>query len=187
MVFSNVYYNRILKYDFINAFEYQNLAQLPSLNKIVLNFGYQKSNLKYLISGLLALEFISSKKGNLTKSKGLNLFLKIKKGNPVGCKIILKKNYMHFFYFKLITSILPKIKFSQLPQFPNNAKTVKSLSFQLKNSLIFTELENQFQFFKGIPNLDITLCTNSRSRKELFFLLKSIKFIIANVTQFGRV
>ena len=61
------------------------------LKKIVLNFGYQKSNLKYLISGLLALEFISSKKGKITKSRHLNLFLKIKKGDPVGCKIVLKK------------------------------------------------------------------------------------------------
>jgi ribosomal protein L5 len=36
--------------------------------------------------------------------------LKIKKGNPVGCKVILKKHTMYFFYFKLITSIFLKIK-----------------------------------------------------------------------------
>lgn len=170
MIFSNIYSHDVIKYDFINAFNYQNLAQLPNLNKIILNFGHSKSNLKYLISGLLALEFISSKKGNLTKSKGLNLLLKIKKGNPVGCKVILEKNYMHSFYSKLITSILPKVKHSQLPRFPCNSKAVKSISFQLKSPLLFAELENQFQFFRSIPNLDITLSTNSRSQKELFFL-----------------
>lgn len=187
MIFSNTYYHKIVKYDFINTFNYQNLNQLPDLNKIVLNFGYSKSNLKYLISGLLALEFISSKKGKLTKSKNLNLLLKIKKGNPIGCKVILKKNYMRLFYFKLITLIFSKVKSSQLPKFPCHLQTPKSVSFQLRSPLFFAELENQFQFFRSIPSLDITLCTSSQSQKELLFLLKSIKFIVANVTQFGRV
>jgi ribosomal protein L5 len=187
MIFSNTYFHKVIKYDIINTFKYQNLDQLPELNKIVLNFGYSKSNLKYLISGLLALEFVSSKKGKLTKAKNLNLLLKIKKGNPTGCKVILRKNYMYLFYFKLITSSFSKIKHSQLPQFPHYLETFKSLSYQLKSPLFFAELESQFQFFRHIPSLDITLCTNAQSQKELFFLLKSIKFIIANVTQFGRV
>lgn len=187
MIFSNTYFYKIVKYDLINTFKYQNLNQLPNLSKIVLNFGYSKSNLKYLISGLLALEFISSKKGKLTRAKNLNLLLKIKKGNPIGCKVILRKNHMHLFYFKIITSIFSKVKPAQLPQFPQYLETFKSVSFQLKNPMFFAELESQFQIFKNIPNLDVTLCTNSHSRRELFFLLKSIKFIIANVTQFGRV
>ena len=55
---------------------------------------------------------------------------------------------------------------------------IKSVSFQIKNSLLFAELENQFQFFKNIPRLDITLVTNTSSQKELYFLLKSIKFSV---------
>jgi large subunit ribosomal protein L5 len=117
MIFYNTFFRKVVTYDLINAFFYQNVPQIPKLKKIVLNFGYSKSNLKYLMSGLLALEFISLKKGKLTKSRNLNLLLKIKKGNPVGCKVILKKNSMYFFYFKLLTSIFPKIKQSQMPQF----------------------------------------------------------------------
>jgi len=150
--------------------------EIPKLKRITLNFGYQKSNFKYLVSSLLALEFISSKKGEITISKHLNVFLKIKKGNPVGCKIILRKNTMYFFYIKLMTSIFSKVKQSQTDRFQLNPKTTKSISFQAKNPLLFTELENQFQFFKNIPRLDITLLTTSTSQKELFFLLKSIKF-----------
>ena len=117
MLFFKTYYHKIVKYDLVNTFLCQNLTEIPELKKIVLNFGYQKSNLKYLISGLLALEFITSKKGSLTKSKHLNLFLKIKKGNPVGCKIVLKKNTMYFFYIRLITSIFLKAKKSPKKQF----------------------------------------------------------------------
>jgi len=175
--FLETYFHRITKYDLINTFSYQNLVKIPKLRKIILNFGYQKSSFKYLVSSLLALEFISCKKGDITKSRHLNVFLKIKKGNPVGCKIVLKKSTMHFFYLKLLTSIFPKIKQSQTSKLQWNLKLIKSISFQLESPLLFTELENQFQFFKDLPRLDITLLTNSNSRKELFFLLKSNKFL----------
>jgi large subunit ribosomal protein L5 len=178
MFFFKTYFSKVIKYDLINTFFYRNLIEIPKLRKITLNFGYQKSNFKYLVSSLLALEFISSKKGRMTKSKHLNVFLKIKKGNPVGCKIVLKKSTMYFFYLKLITSIFSKVKQSKTSRFQWDLKLIKSISFQLKSPLLFAELENQFQFFKDIPRLDITLLTNSKSQKELFFLLKSIKFFI---------
>lgn len=178
MIFLETYFHRIIKYDLVNTFLYQNLEEIPKLEKIILNFGYKKSNLKYLISSLLALEFITSKKGMITKSKHLNIFLKIKKGNPVGCKIVLKKDTMQFFYLKLITFILSKPKQSQRQQLRFNLQSKKSLTFQLKSPLLFSELENQFQFFKDIPKLDITLITNSKCQKQLIFLLKSIKFFL---------
>lgn len=178
MFFFKSYIHTIVNYDLINTFFYQNLKQIPTLEKIILNFGYQKANFKHLISGLLALEFISFKKSKLTKSKHLNVFLKIKKGNPVGCKVVLKKNSMYLFYLKLITSIFPKIKEFRTVQHQRRVDSIKSVSIRLRNPLLFVELENQYQFFKDIPNLDITLLTNSKSQNELFFLLKSIKFFI---------
>ena len=188
MFFFKTYLHKIVRYDLINTFVYQNLNQIPMLKKIILSFGFRKSNFKYLISSLLALEFISFKKGKITKSKRLDVFLKIKKGNPTGCKIVLKKDAMYFFYIKLLTLIFSKNKQPKRQQFKWNTKCIKSVSLYLKSPLIFAELESQFQYFKDLPSLNITLVTNSRSQKELFFLFKSIKFIVmANVTQFGRV
>merc|ERR1712160_173919 len=97
MFFFEAYVCKIISYDLINTFFYQNLTEIPRLKKITLNFGYQKSNFKHLVSSLLALEFITSRKGKMTTSRHLNVFLKIKKGNPVGCKIILTKSTMFFF------------------------------------------------------------------------------------------
>ena len=85
---------------------------------------------------------------------------------------------MYFFYIKLITLIFPKINQSQTVHFQQNLKSIKSISIQLKNPLIFKELENQYQFFKDIPKLDITLVTTSKSQNELFFIFKSIKLFI---------
>ena len=178
MFFFKIYFYKTVKYDLINTFSYQNLTQIPKLKNIVLNFGSPKSNFKYLVSSLLALEFISSKKGSLTKSNHVNVFLKIKKGNPVGCKIIVKRDAMYFFYTKLKVSDFSKIKQSRMSQLQQNLKSINSVSFQLESLLLFAELENQFQFFNYIPKLDVTLVTNSKSRKELSYLLKSIKFFL---------
>jgi large subunit ribosomal protein L5 len=175
MFFFKNYFHQVIEYDSINAFFLKNLKQIPKLQTIVLNFGYQKSNFKRLISGLLALEFITTKKSKLTKSKHLNIILKIKQGNPVGCKIVLKKKIMYQFYLKLMTSVFTKLKAPQNKQFRQN---YKSMSIVIQNPLIFMELENHYEFFKDIPKLDITFITNSKSKNELFFLLKSIKIFL---------
>lgn len=178
MFFFEPYLQTVTKYDLINTFFFKKLTQIPKLEKIILNFGYQKSNFKSFLLGLLALEFISLKRGKLTKSRYLNICLKIKKGNPVGYKVILKKNIMHFFFIKLGDSIFAKIKHSQTPKIKWNSRLLKSISFQLNNPLLFLELENQFQIFKNLKRLDITILTNCKSQKELYFFSKSIKLWI---------
>ena len=91
MYLINYYYNNIVKYDLINKFYYKNIKQLPSILKIILNFNFKKQNIKNLMSSLIALELISSQKPIFTKSKISNITLKIRKGQPVGCKITLRK------------------------------------------------------------------------------------------------
>jgi large subunit ribosomal protein L5 len=175
MFFFETYFQRIIKYDTINTFNFNNLEQIPELKTIILNFGYQKSNFKRLISGLLALEFITLKKSKLTRSKHLHILLKIKQGNPVGCKIVLKKKAMQHFYLKLITSVFPKLKTPKNSQYQQHSKAI---TIVIQNPLLFVELESHYEFFKNMPNLDVTLLTNSKTKNELFFLLKSIKIFL---------
>jgi len=175
MYFSQLYYKKIIQYDLLNKFSFINQKKIPKFKKITLNFGYKKSNFKQLISGLLALEFISFKRSELTKSTQINIVLKIKKGTPVGCKVVLRKNFMYLFYLKLITSIFFKTKLSQEFVLRKKNKPINSISFKIENPLLFLELENQYQFFKNLPPLNITITTNTTSHNELFFLLKSFK------------
>lgn len=172
MFFFNYYIQQIMKYDSINVLSLYDIKQIPKFQTIVLNFGYQKSNFKRFISGLLALKFITSKNSKIAVSKHLNIFLKIKKGTPVGCKIVLKKKVMHQFYLKLATSVLSKLKNTKFH--PN----YKSASITIKNPLIFMELEDRYEIFKDIPKLDITITTTCKSNNEFFFLLKSIKIFL---------
>jgi len=173
MSFFNSYSKKTINYDLINVFFYNKLTQIPQLKQITLSFGYKQSLLKFILPGLIALEFITLKKSSITKSKRLNVFLKIKKGAPIGCKVILKKENMYFFYLKLIT--LTSLK---TVQFKKKIDSFKAITFQIQNPLFFNELENQYMYFKNLPKLTITLNFNTKSQKELYFILKSNKFFV---------
>ena len=187
MHFLEYYYFNIIKYDLINRFNYQNIKDIPKLKKIILNFGCKTFELKKLSISLLSLQLITAKKGSLTISKQSNIVLKIRKGNPVGCKVVLVKTLMYIFLAKLLLEGLPRLKNKILLKkvFYKN-----TLTYNFENILIFKELEKNYLFFSLLKNLQVTFVTNTFSNEELFFLLCSFKFPtgsikkgLANVTQ----
>ena len=48
---------------------------------------------------MTALELITLQKGILTVTKKSNVILKLKKGEPIGCKVVLRKTNMYNFWF----------------------------------------------------------------------------------------
>lgn len=170
------YYKKIVRRDLINKFTYTHFEEVPQLKKIILNLGCKNSDVKSIASALLSLELITTKKGSLVKSKRANVLLKIRKGNPVGCVVILKNNAMYDFLFKLLSEVFPNLKsFTGLNISKNLGKT--SFSFTLKDFINFKELEKQFYLFINLPPLNITLVTNARTKKELLYLLQSFKIV----------
>lgn len=171
------YYKKVIRYDLINKFNYINLDELPQLKKIILNFGCKNFEIKSIASALLALELITTKRGSLTKARRPNLLLKIRKGAPVGCLVVLKKTKMYDFFLKLLNEVFPKLKvFSGISVKRKVERT--SFSFTLKDLISFKELEKQFYLFINLPPLNITFITNSRTREELLYLLNSFKLPI---------
>lgn len=174
MHFLNYFQSKTLKHDLLNKFYYKNINDLPKIEKIILNFGCKTNEMKQLSTAILALELIANQKGILTNSKKSNILLKIRKGNPVGCKVTLQKKLMLKFFEKTLLEIFPKIKnFNGL----TISKQIKknSLSYGLQNTLSFNELEEHYYLFNNLPKLDITIITKTNTKEELLFLLKSFQ------------
>jgi len=163
-----------IQYDLISQFTHKNLYYTPQLQKIVLNFGIKEINLKTLVLVMTALEVISTQKPIVTKSKKSNIFLKIRQGAPVGCKLHLRKKAMHFFFYKFITKILPNIKLFEGIKIKNE----NAFSFSLYDLLIFPELEIQYDLFQKIPKLDISIVTTTNYFKESKVLFTGSQFFI---------
>lgn len=168
------YYIRVIVPDLINKFGYGTLTKIPRIKKIILNFGNPSMDLKDLTAALLALELITGQRGNVSISSKPNLMLKIRRGSPVGCNIILTGDSMYKFIFKLVFEVFPGVK--EFTSFKVSKKlTKKSFSFSLNDLTSFKELSKQFYFFSKLPPLNVVCLCNSTTKLELVYLLKSFK------------
>jgi len=174
MHFLEHYYKTVVKHDLMNKFCYDNIYEIPKLKKIILNFECKNLKVKTFVATLLSLELITTKSAQLTRANTPHIFLKIQKGQPVGCKVILKKNYMYRFLTRLLTDIIPNFKsFLKLRSVQKNTNFFSFIL--LNNSLNFSEIQEHFNLISKISSLQITLVTNAKTQNELFFLLKSFK------------
>ena len=170
----NHFYAKTLKFDLLNKFYYTNLKKLPKLKKIILNFNCKTTDLKTLSTHLLALELVTHQKGVLTVSKHPNLFLKIRKGNPIGCKVILKKTSVLKFLSKSLNEIFPKTKnFDAV--IVDRKKKDTNFSFAIKDNLNFPELSENYYLFNDLSDLNLSIVTTAKTKKETTFLLKSLQ------------
>jgi large subunit ribosomal protein L5 len=164
------YYNRIIKQDLLVKFNYKNSLQIPNLEKIVLSFSASQSSLRQLLPLLAALTLISSQTPSLITSKRLHLFLKVKNGVPVGCKVDLRGKRKFLFLEKIFIYILPRLKDIKWSQAHRN------FSLSIDNIFLFKEIEKDYEFFQSLPKLNVNLVFKARFKEEIFCLLSAFKF-----------
>jgi large subunit ribosomal protein L5 len=173
------YYKTIIVYDLINKFNYKNIKSVPKLKKINLGLKLKIQHLtaENSIITTVALGFICDQAGVFATTKKAKAFLRIRKGSPIGSKIVLKKITMFKFFSKLTDNIFPKIRYF-FGLYLTKKKLINSFSFKLKTKLLLCE--NNFliynEFFKYLPfYTNISFVTTSKNKQELKFLLCSYK------------
>lgn len=165
MHFLKNFYLTNIRYQLLNKFTYKKLIELPKFQKIVLNFESKKIDTKTLFSGLLAFELIANQKGHLIKTAHTTtIIFRIRKGNPAGCKLVLKKNKLFKLFAYFLLNILPKIK-QKKTNLNKNA-----FSYKIKETLTFLKLESYYYFFNCLYNLNLTLLVNTKKRADFIFL-----------------
>jgi large subunit ribosomal protein L5 len=175
MTFLKKYYEQVIRIDLTNKYSYNNFKDIPKIEKIILNFGCKTSELFNISSALLFLELISQKKAVVTRAKKENIMFKIRKGNIVGCVVVLTKQPMYFFLSKLLIYVFPNLKdFEGIHVFQKKLFK-KSFSFTITNFSCFKELEKQFYLFPKLPPLNITILSTAKTEKELLYILYSFK------------
>lgn len=176
MSFLKNYHDKTLKNLLINKFLYKNIKEIPKLQKVTIGFGCKTTELKNLAINLLALELITTKRGRLTTTKKSNINLKIRKGQPVGCKVVLQKKDMFKFLEKTNIEIFPKLKNLKKTVFNRSLKK-NSYSYFLNDTFSFSELEENYQLFNNfLTKLNITITIKSYKKTELFFVMKTLQF-----------
>lgn len=161
-----LYYKNVIGYDFLHKFVFKETKHVPKLKEAVLTFCLKKYEIKRFLTLLVALKIISNVKFcGLIKSKFSITSSKMKRGEPIGSKIVLRKKKVSLFLLKLFSSI-----FSSKKKFKKNI-----LSFKTRDILKFSELEQNYQYFKNLPVLNVNLIFTSGKKDLILFLLKSYK------------
>lgn len=154
-------------------FQYENIMQVPKLEKVVLNMGLGdcKDNARALDLAVAELTVISGQKPVVTKARKSVANFKLRAGMNVGAKVTLRGDRMYEFVDKLIAISLPRVR---------DFRGVSNTSFDgrgnyamgIKEQLIYPEIN--YDKVETIRGMDIIFVTTAKTDEEAHALLQAL-------------
>ena len=163
----NLHYQYIVCLDLLLKDNYTSIAQLPSMEKIVINTTSSQyvMDKKNFIPSFLALELITGQKVYLTSAKKSLAPFKIRENQAIGCKVTLHKHYMYNFLTVFNTIVLPRLRdFSGVSV--KSINNVGNLSIGFTHLLFFPQLESHFEYFQNFKGINLNFVTSSNNVKK---------------------
>ncbi len=152
-------------------FKYENVHQIPKLNKVVINMGVGEAchNSKLAEVIVAQLTKIAGQRAVATKAKKSIASFKLREGMPVGCMVTLRGERMYDFIQKLICVVLPRIR---------DFRGISSKSFDgrgnytlgLKEQSLFPEIS--YDEIDTVLGMNISIITTANTDEEGRALLK---------------
>ena len=153
-------------------FGYTNRLAVPRLTKIVINVGCGEAahDAKVLEETQRDVALITGQRPIITRAKKAISNFKIKEGDPVGCKVSLRRHRMYEFLERLIVMVLPRVRDFRglsLKGFDQGG----NYSFGIQDKTIFPELRlDDVHYTVG---MDVTLVTTASTAQEARALLEA--------------
>jgi len=159
----------------MKRFNYQNVMQVPKLEKIVVNMGLGEAiqNVKILDSAAQEMTVITGQKPVITKGKKSIAQFKLRKGLPIGCMVTLRKERMMEFFNRLVNIALPRVRdFKGLSGKSFDGRGNYALG--IREQLIFPEIHyDKIDKVKGMNIVIVTTARTDEEAKELLRLLNA--------------
>ena len=156
-------------------FDYQNVMQVPSLTKIVVNMGVGEAarDGKLIEGALRDLTAITGQKPQVTKARKSIAQFKLREGMPIGAHVTLRGDRMWEFLDRLLTLALPRIRdFRGLS--PRQFDGAGNYTFGLTEQAMFHEIDqDKVDRSRG---MDITIVTTAKNNDEGRALLQRLGF-----------
>lgn len=155
-------------------FDYQNVMEVPKLEKIVLNMGVGEgvADKKKIQKAAEEMTLIAGQKAVVTKAKQSIANFKLREGMPVGVKVTLRNDLMFEFLDRLITIALPRVRDFRGVS-PKSFDGKGNYALGLKEQIVFPEID--YDTVEEIRGMDIVICTTANTDKEAKALLAGFK------------
>jgi len=172
----HMYYNHIILQDMLLKQNYTTIFELPKVKKITLHTTSKQylNDKKNIIPALLSLELITGQKPTLTYAKKAIAIFKLRKDQILGCKVTLRNQSLFGFLDRFVTIVLPRLRdFSGINR--KSVDTSGNFSLGLDNILVFTELENHYEYFESLRGIDINISITAKNREDIFLLCSAVQ------------
>jgi len=169
------HYNDVVRAELIKQLGVQNVMQVPTFEKIVINMGVGRATQQSsLIDGAVAdLTAISGQKPIVTKSRTSIASFKLRGNQAIGCKVTLRGDRMWEFLDRLIAVAIPRIRdFRGLPG--RSWDGHGNYTFGLTEQLVFTEVS--YDKVDTTRGMDITIVTTATTDLDGKALLDAFGF-----------
>jgi large subunit ribosomal protein L5 len=168
-------YDRVIRPKLTEQFGYKNLMQVPTLAKVVVNMGIGEAvnDRKKVENAAADLALITGQKAVINAARKSIATYKLREGQPIGCKVTLRKGRMYEFIDRLINIALPRVRdFRGLN--PKSFDGRGNYTLGIREHIVFPEID--YDKVTDIWGMDITVCTTARSDDEARALLTAFNF-----------
>ena len=155
----------------MKEFKYQNVMQVPKLEKIVVNMGLGEAvqNIKVMDGAMKELSVITGQRPIIRRARKSIANFKLRAGMPIGCKVTLRGDRMYEFLDRLVNIALPRVR---------DFKGVSGKAFDgrgnytlgIKEQIIFPEID--YDRIEKIKGMNITIVTTAKTDPESKALLR---------------
>jgi large subunit ribosomal protein L5 len=172
-------YREQVKSQMLEHFSYNNVMQVPTIEKVVINMGVGEAvgEPKALESAVSEMTAIAGQKPALRRAKKAISNFKLREGVPIGCIVTLRGNRMYEFLDRLITLALPQVRdFRGVPARGFDGRGNYNLG--IKEQIIFPEID--YDRIDHIRGMNITIVTSAQTDEEGRELLRSFGMPFSN-------
>lgn len=157
----------------VQEFNYNNVAAVPRLRKVILNMGLGEAiqNAKLLDSATAELSLISGQKPVITRARQSIANFKLRKNMPIGAMVTLRGDTMYEFFDRLANIVLPRVRdFRGLSTRAFDGRG--NYTMGLRDQLVFPEID--YAKVDKIKGMNISIITDARTDAEALALLRHL-------------
>jgi large subunit ribosomal protein L5 len=168
-----VYYETTVRQRLAEQFGFDNVFEIPRVEKVVLNVGLGEAsrNAKLLDSVVEELTAITGQKPVITKARKAISNFSLREGMPVGVKVTLRGARMYEFLDRLINVAIARIR--DFRGVANRAFDGRgNYTLGIKEQMIFPEID--YDRTEKIHGMDIVVVTTTRKDDVAYALLRQL-------------
>jgi large subunit ribosomal protein L5 len=154
-------------------FGYENVMQVPKLDKIVVNIGLGEAiqNAKAIDAAVADLGAITGQRPVVTRAKKSIAAFKLRAGMPIGAMVTLRGQRMYEFFDRLTAVTMPRIRDFRGVN-PNSFDGRGNYTLGLREQIVFPEIDyDKVDKTRGLEMSFVTTAKNDEEGRRLLTLL----------------